>query len=139
MNGTPLYAVRVKIGRTLVPGKIGRGWDKPNITLLGKEVGIGYDYEILVSTNNMEWIEAQNGHVPSSAVPSGIEDDGSFYYLARAELKTKEGVLGNFGIGKKVKSFQPGKLLKSEQGARIPFAGKEHIIPKYEVLCFTKK
>ena len=77
------------------------------------------NYEVLTG-HGFTWIGSGNGHVPDGAVSSGNLASGEPIYVGRAHY---EG------------SLTVGKVHKSHGVMYLPFAGSEHSVTQYEVLC----
>lgn len=77
-------------------------------------------YELLVATGPVAWVAAQDGAVPSGAVPAGKDGLGRLIYVARV-------VVDGVGV--------PAKLIKQFRGAFAGWGEKEYIRRQYEVFC----
>ncbi|KAJ3015745.1 UNVERIFIED_CONTAM: hypothetical protein HDU68_012583 [Siphonaria sp. JEL0065] len=134
IDGQSLYIARVKIGGAYYLGKIGHSWKYPHVTYFNREVPIRFGHEVLKSVQGMHWEDAENGHVPISAVKAGMEEDGSFLHIARGVVGGNAGVLG---VGKKEGRVSPGMVAAHLKAAKIPFGGQEVSLKKYQVLCYN--
>lgn len=68
----------------------------------------------------LHWVSAANGYVPPSALKTGVTSDGEPLYIGRGYYHG---------------SLTPGKIHPSHGCLYIPYAGSEHCISEYEVLC----
>ncbi|KAJ3021277.1 UNVERIFIED_CONTAM: hypothetical protein HDU68_009709 [Siphonaria sp. JEL0065] len=134
IDGQALYIARVKIGGAYYLGKIGHSWKYPHVTYFNREVPIRFGHEVLKSVQGMHWENAENGHVPISAVKAGMEEDGSFLHIARGVVGGNAGVLG---VGKKEGRVSPGMVAAHLKAAKIPFGGQEVSLKTYQVLCYN--
>lgn len=77
-------------------------------------------YDLLVATGSVSWVSAQDGIVPSGAVPAGKDALDRMIFVARV-------IVDGVGV--------PAKLIAQFRGAFAGWGEKEYIRRAYEVLC----
>ncbi|KAJ3402585.1 hypothetical protein HDU80_004945 [Chytriomyces hyalinus] len=135
IGGQELYLARASIGNAVLIGKIQRGWDKPVVSYFDREVPIGFEHELLVSYEGLEWRAAENGVIPEGALPVGREEDGKIIYAARGELRYQTKQFLGLRIGKEEITLCLGKISEGgTEGAHMTFDGDLVFVKKYQVL-----
>ncbi|KAJ3194553.1 hypothetical protein HDU82_002424 [Entophlyctis luteolus] len=133
LDGAKVYISRVKIGSSYRIGKIIAGEKTPLVGYFGREVRINYGHEVLTAAvGQIEWVDCEEGEIPSHAIEAGIEEDGTPFYVARAVVGEHNGFLG---FAHKPGVYVPGGIAKNLGGAHVPFDGKEVKAKKYQVMC----
>merc|ERR1712210_59926 len=121
-DGNNLYVARAKY-KGVCPGKLVAGCNGVYIGW-GEQQHLMEEYEILVQDkhDNLQWLHACNGEVPSgaSAVKAGHEWEGPPLYVARGKVN------GCMSVG---------KMNQKYKSAFLTYDGKEHAVDEYEVLC----
>ncbi|KAJ2402483.1 hypothetical protein GGI23_000681 [Coemansia sp. RSA 2559] len=91
----------------------------------GPGYGINYTRRTSIDAGSkagLQWVSAENGHIPPNAVQGGIEKDGTPLFVARAIYK------GGLHPGKAGQHLENG-------GCNIGFGHKEVAVSEYQVLC----
>ena len=112
-----LYVGRAQHEGAVIPGKIVSSHGVCYIPWGGAEHGHP-DYEVLTGSN-LQWVPAQDGEVPPTAVIGGTTEDGETLYIGRAQHEGTNTV---------------GKVQPSHKVCYISYAGQELGYPEYEIL-----
>ena len=120
-DGEKLYVGRVNYEGGVHIGKVRGAFGGCNFGWGGEE-HCEKEYQVLSKVKG-KWVKAEGGEVPEGALHCGREADGALLYLARTEF---EG------------GVHPGKLRTEFGGILVPWGGKEHMMPSYEVFVPKK-
>lgn len=119
-DGSTLYVIRANHEKAMVPGKFSKTHLAAYIPYGNKEHSKKEFY--ILTGNGYRWVNDSNGHVPNDAFEGGADDDGETLFIARVHFEN---------------TITPGKVHPSHKTAFLSYAGKEHRVQNYEVLCLT--
>lgn len=121
-DGSPLYICVAQFEGHKIPGKFWSGGGCC-VALDGKEWGVSeFGYLEKPEAKRFHWVTAENGDIPSCAVPAGSTANGEIMFSGRCMQSN---------------SLVPGKVVPSSKAAWVSFGGREYRHADFEVLCYS--
>ncbi|CAH0723719.1 unnamed protein product, partial [Brenthis ino] len=119
-DSSPLWIIRAYHKGDLVPGKLAIKHRAAFIPFSRRELPV-HNFEVLCAPSNMvQWISANNGEVPPSAIIAGNTHTAEPLYIGRVYHKG---------------SITPGKVHPSHGCCYVSYGGTEVQYKQYEVLA----